>query len=148
VVGASLLANAAHRAANIASSLLQLAARACKASSVGKGSGKRAPSCRSQLAGEGPNTEPSISRASSLLQVQCPPRPRRVGWITAQPDPPAGTSVAAKVGAVENASRFSTLRVAGRFVGWMSLFTSTVTPLGGSMKSDPPYACLKFSAAI
>ena len=26
-----------------------------------------------------------------------------------------------------------------RVVGWMSLFTSTVSSLGGSMKRDPPY---------
>ncbi|WP_313056145.1 hypothetical protein, partial [Pseudomonas lopnurensis] len=32
-------------------------------------------------------------------------------------------------------------------VGWMSLFTSTVTPLVGSVKPDPTYSCRAFFLA-
>ncbi len=31
-----------------------------------------------------------------------------------------------------------------RCVGWMSLFTSTMAPLGGSVKRDPPYESLRY----
>lgn len=81
---------------------------------------------------------------SERAREQCPvivPRTLRVPCAALHAQQPAQAQAQAHAIA-GHGPRSNRARDCPRFVGWVSFFTSTATPLGGLIKRDPPYGPL------